>query len=206
MNACMQDAFNLGWKLALAIHGQASPEILATYGAERRPIAEQVTAGSDRMAQILFNATVPVAERFTLTQDPAWHDEAILRISALSHNYRGVDGVVADLPLEEKAVKPGDRAPDVVLREAAPRQRLYDTFRHPGFTLLLLAGGAADAAERCRKVASRLRPHASRVKIVLVGGDAAAEDFDHDHVLADPEGRVAATYRRRPGADDPGPP
>lgn len=193
MNACMQDAFNLGWKLAAAIHGHAAPDILATYGAERQPIAEQVTAGSDRMAQILFNATVPVAERFTLTQDPAWHDEAILRISALSHNYRGVDGVLADLELDEKAVKPGDRAPDVVLRDAAPRQRLYDTLRHPRFTLLLLTNGGADSMARCRTVACRLRANRSQVKIVLVGG-AISEDFDHDHVLADHDGRVAATF------------
>src|SRR3546814_9423618 len=91
MNACMQDAFNLGWKLALMIQKRSPHNVLESYATERRPIAEQVTAGADRMHQILFNASIPVADRFKLTQDPNWHDEAIMRISALSHNYRGVD-------------------------------------------------------------------------------------------------------------------
>src|SRR3546814_19956718 len=85
--------------------------VLESYATERRPIAEQVTAGADRMHQILFNASIPVADRFKLTQDPNWHDEAIMRISALSHNYRGVDGVVADLDLAEGVPLQGDRAP-----------------------------------------------------------------------------------------------
>ncbi|MGH8411702.1 MAG: FAD-dependent monooxygenase, partial [Pseudomonas sp.] len=110
MNACMQDAFNLGWKLALVVKEKGAPGILDSYREERRPIARQVTEGADRMHQILFNASIPVAQRFRLTQDPAWHDEAILRISGLSHNYRGIDGVVADIELTEGAVLPGERA------------------------------------------------------------------------------------------------
>ena len=67
---------------------------------------------------------------------------AILRISALSHNYRGIDGINADLALPDGAPQPGDRAPDCVLQEAAPRHRLYDVTRHPRHTLLLLSDGS----------------------------------------------------------------
>jgi putative polyketide hydroxylase len=39
MNTAIQDAFDLGWKLAWVLRGWASPELLATYEGERRPVA-----------------------------------------------------------------------------------------------------------------------------------------------------------------------
>ncbi len=40
MNVSMQDAFNLGWKLACVLEGRAGPELLRTYSAERHAIAQ----------------------------------------------------------------------------------------------------------------------------------------------------------------------
>lgn len=40
MNVSMQDAFNLGWKLAHVLEGRAVPELLRTYSAERHAIAQ----------------------------------------------------------------------------------------------------------------------------------------------------------------------
>jgi phenol 2-monooxygenase len=40
MNVSMQDAFNLGWKLASVLEGRAAPTLLRTYGKERRAIAQ----------------------------------------------------------------------------------------------------------------------------------------------------------------------
>jgi phenol 2-monooxygenase/3-hydroxybenzoate 4-monooxygenase len=40
MNFSMQDAFNLGWKLAAVLRGQAAPALLHTYSAERQPAAQ----------------------------------------------------------------------------------------------------------------------------------------------------------------------
>ncbi|MGH3691622.1 MAG: FAD-dependent monooxygenase, partial [Microbacterium sp.] len=42
MNVSMQDGFNLGWKLGSVLSGRASEALLATYGAERRPVAQQL--------------------------------------------------------------------------------------------------------------------------------------------------------------------
>ncbi len=36
----MQDGYDLAWKLAMVIHGQAGPELLATYDAERKPVCD----------------------------------------------------------------------------------------------------------------------------------------------------------------------
>ena len=43
LNLGLQDAVNLGWKLAAEVHGWAPPGLLDTYEAERRPAAERVT-------------------------------------------------------------------------------------------------------------------------------------------------------------------
>jgi phenol 2-monooxygenase len=40
MNVSMQDAFNLGWKLAAVLRGRSRPELLRTYSHERQAVAE----------------------------------------------------------------------------------------------------------------------------------------------------------------------
>jgi len=42
MNVSMQDAFNLGWKLAAVLEGRSAPELLHTYSAERQVVAHQL--------------------------------------------------------------------------------------------------------------------------------------------------------------------
>jgi phenol 2-monooxygenase (NADPH) len=42
MNVSMQDAFNLGWKLASVLRKRCSPSLLHTYSAERRTIAKEL--------------------------------------------------------------------------------------------------------------------------------------------------------------------
>jgi phenol 2-monooxygenase len=42
MNVSMQDAFNLGWKLASVLEGRAGPELLRTYNVERHAIAQRL--------------------------------------------------------------------------------------------------------------------------------------------------------------------
>jgi len=42
MNVSMQDAFNLGWKLAAVLRGRSTPELLRTYSAERHAVAKDL--------------------------------------------------------------------------------------------------------------------------------------------------------------------
>jgi phenol 2-monooxygenase len=42
MNVSMQDAFNLGWKLAAVLEGRSSPALLHTYSAERHAVAQDL--------------------------------------------------------------------------------------------------------------------------------------------------------------------
>jgi 2-polyprenyl-6-methoxyphenol hydroxylase-like FAD-dependent oxidoreductase len=56
MNTGFQDAYNLAWKIALALRSGAPPALLASYDAERRPVGERVLAVTDRMFSL---ATAP---------------------------------------------------------------------------------------------------------------------------------------------------
>lgn len=42
LNTCVQDAFNLAWKLAYVVKGHAGPGLLETYTAERAPVGKQI--------------------------------------------------------------------------------------------------------------------------------------------------------------------
>jgi phenol 2-monooxygenase (NADPH) len=42
MNVSMQDAFNLGWKLASVLRGRSAPDLLHTYSAERHAVAREL--------------------------------------------------------------------------------------------------------------------------------------------------------------------
>lgn len=55
MNVSMQDTFNLGWKLAAVLRGQAVPALLHTYSEERRAIAKELI-DFDREFARMFSA------------------------------------------------------------------------------------------------------------------------------------------------------
>ena len=45
-NTGIQDAYNLAWKLASVLQGEAGPELLESYAEERRPVAERTLRAS----------------------------------------------------------------------------------------------------------------------------------------------------------------
>lgn len=71
-NTCMQDAFNLAWKLAYVIKGYAGPQLLETYSAERVPVGAQIVARANQ-SRLDY---APLRECFD-TSDPAGGAPAI---------------------------------------------------------------------------------------------------------------------------------
>ena len=49
-NTAVEDAVNLGWKLAAAVKGQAGPALLASYELERKPLAQRNTSYARQFA------------------------------------------------------------------------------------------------------------------------------------------------------------
>jgi len=120
MNTGIQDAVNLGWKLAHVLSG-AEPALLDSYEAERLPVAAGVLGLSSRLIG------VPHGERGALGT------EAL----QLGLNYRG--GPLAPDGTGGAAGGPraGDRAPDApLLTRDGRRVRLFELLRGPHWTLL----------------------------------------------------------------------
>lgn len=79
LNTCVQDAFNLAWKLAYVIHGFAGQDLLETYSFERAPVGKQIVmrANQSRLDYAPLNACFhvtgaenPVREGIKRFRDP----------------------------------------------------------------------------------------------------------------------------------------
>ena len=111
MDTGIQDAANLGWKLA-AVLGGAEPALLDTYEAERLPVAADVLGLSTVLSFRPFEDRGPEGERTT----------------QLGVTYRG--GPLAPDADPGAGPRPGDRAPDAPGHTPAGAPlRLFDLFR-----------------------------------------------------------------------------
>ncbi len=68
LNLGVQDAFNLGWKLAAQISGWAPETLLDTYQTERHPVAEDVLNNTRAQMLLLSTEPGPQALRRLLTE------------------------------------------------------------------------------------------------------------------------------------------
>ncbi|MCA1432778.1 FAD-binding monooxygenase [Bradyrhizobium sp. BRP20] len=69
MNVSMQDAFNLGWKLAAVLRRQCAPSLLHSYSAERRAVAKELIDFDREWADILASAAKAGGADAAKTQD-----------------------------------------------------------------------------------------------------------------------------------------
>ncbi len=187
MNCCMQDAFNLGWKLALVIRGDADPALLDSYEAERRPIAEQVIWAASSLHDIFMTHGKDIAQRRQTMFEPGYTEKVVNYCSGVAYTYRDVvDTSAATAALDGPAI--GDRAPDVDFESGG---RLFDRLRHPYFTLLAMPGGS-DRAPVLERLKRRFR---SGVEMEALPQSAALEArygaSDGRLVLVRPDGYVA---------------
>ena len=154
LNCCMQDAYNLGWKLAFVVKKLANPSLLDSYEPERRPRAEQVIWAASSLHEIFMGHGKDIAERAQKIRDPEFLEAVVGRCSGISYTYRDISQPRA--PQSGPAV--GDRAPDIDL---APGRTLYDLTRHPSCTLIAVAareGGQAALQASLKGLAHRFAP------------------------------------------------
>jgi len=141
MNTGMQDAANLGWKLAAAMHGWAPQGLLDSYHAERHPVGQAVLRGSGAAIRVaLLGPAVLRAARGVVAG-------AAVRIRPVADRLaETVSGIGVAYPPEAGAHRPaGRRAPDARLAGGAGMPgRLYEALRGERFVLLSsTAGGPA---------------------------------------------------------------
>lgn len=194
MNACLQDAFNLAWKLAAVAKGQAPVTLLASYERERRPIAEQVIAGTHLLHKVIMAHGTPITERVAITREPGFNLTAVRQISGLAYTYRDVATLPAGLPTP-LGLAAGDRAPNAPL---TARRRVHDLLRHPEHTLLILQRTTATAHLIDDLTQEIRRRYGSRVHTTIVTapgippaeapGAVAADTGEAHQLLGTPTG------------------
>lgn len=68
LNLGIQDAFNLGWKLAAEVNGWAPDGLLASYHAERHPVAADVLSTTHAQSELISTEPGPRAVRRLLSE------------------------------------------------------------------------------------------------------------------------------------------
>jgi 2-polyprenyl-6-methoxyphenol hydroxylase-like FAD-dependent oxidoreductase len=161
-NTAVEDAVNLGWKLAAVAKGEAPPELLDTYEAERRPLAVRNTRYARALADSLGGLKAPAEIEDETPEGEAARAAAGAYFDAHARREFDIPGItfggrydgspiVADDGTEPPpdaanlyvaTAKPGGRPPHMWLDDG---RSLYDRF---GFewTLLRLGPAAPDAS------------------------------------------------------------
>ncbi|MFE0646977.1 FAD-dependent oxidoreductase [Streptomyces sp. NPDC059534] len=151
-NTGIQDAHNLAWKLAAVLGGWAGPDLLASYDAERRPVAEVTSArASARSAEHSHPGYVPAPG----SGSPKGGKGGILN-EVLGYRYPqgAVLGADPTQPVVSDGLRltgePGSRAPHMWLNRAGTEVSTLDLYER---SLVLLssedgAGGWHAAATR----------------------------------------------------------
>jgi 2-polyprenyl-6-methoxyphenol hydroxylase-like FAD-dependent oxidoreductase len=146
MNTGIQDAVNLGWKLAHTLRGVTNPALLDSYEAERAPIGKMVLRFTDR-AFTIATSTTPIARLARTRLAPAVIPLALKARTPRAYAFR----TVAQLDIRyrhsrlsvdgpnppRKGPKAGDRLPDASIVHDGQPSRLHRVLATPGWHLLL---------------------------------------------------------------------
>ena len=167
LNTGVQDAVNLGWKLAQVVNGTSPESLLDTYHAERHPVG----------ARVLHNTMAQVALGTQDDRHQALRD-TMAELLAMDGPRRRIAGMISGLDIRydlgEGHPLLGQRMPDLDVRTSDGPTRVF-TLLHDARPVLLNFGepGAFD-----------ISPWADRVRMV---------DAEHDGVWELPVlGQVAA--------------
>jgi 2-polyprenyl-6-methoxyphenol hydroxylase-like FAD-dependent oxidoreductase len=193
MNTGMQDAFNLGWKLAMAVDGTGGQQLLDSYHTERHPVAAKVIEFTTRLTQLgtlhnelaikLRNELMHAASGLA----PVRHALAD-QVEEIGLGYRG-SPIVAGRHHRGR-VSAGDHAPHIA--DTALQEQMSAAWP-PGFgghIIVTVAGpgprpGPADDAGDARQL--------------LIAPAIDEDAHGYFAAIADPHGLVAARYGLRAG-------
>ena len=199
-NTAIEDAVNIGWKLAAVIKGQAAPALLDSYAAERRPVALRNTRFALKFADSvgLYVPSPAIEDEGAAGEAARARAGAYLERHAqheftipgftLGARYDASPAICHDLtpvPPDDPSAyvpsgKPGGRAPHAWLGTGAS---LFDAF---GFdwTLLVFAAEAGSAPF----IAAAAEARGLSLKVLDLSGEAVARDlYDAPAALIRPD-------------------
>jgi 2-polyprenyl-6-methoxyphenol hydroxylase-like FAD-dependent oxidoreductase len=208
MNTGIDGVANLAWKLAARVQGWGGGALLASYEAERKPIARRNTTAAQGLARNVGAVKVDAAMEEDSARGEAARRDAGDYLATFGEEFGSIGvqlGVRYDgspLVIEDGAPPPdsftsytpsgvpGGRAPHFFLDPPGMRRRrsLFDTFG-TGFTLLRL-GSHADSTGAGELIAAAARRGVPLVVVDVPDADAR-ELYGRDLALIRPDQHVA---------------
>jgi 2-polyprenyl-6-methoxyphenol hydroxylase-like FAD-dependent oxidoreductase len=146
MNTGIQDGYNLAWKIAMVLQGNADAKILETYNDERLENAKNLLETTDRFFNLAANPNFPFSFLrmyvFPYMAGVAFRIDALKkfvfpRVSQIAINYRHSS---LSRNNGKFAVKAGDRMPYFLVEDAS----IYNELREPKFHLLTFFDGSGN--------------------------------------------------------------
>jgi 2-polyprenyl-6-methoxyphenol hydroxylase-like FAD-dependent oxidoreductase len=190
MNTGMQDAFNLAWKLAAVVEGDAGDTLLDSYEAERLPVADGVITFTNRLTKAGTLSGVPQRIRDMVIRLVS-HVPAARR--AMADTAEEVNVAYKDSPiivgrrLRHAKVIAGVHLPNV--DDAAVQKQLSAVCGAQTFDHALITISAGQAAP------STGGP--GQVRVLVTTDDTPVAGYDA--VVADPNGLVAQRFGLKNG-------
>ncbi len=164
MNTGLQDAYNLGWKLADVCQGEAGDALLDSYESERRPVAEMIVASGLEAdaAQALVEAEERAARdagiRAAFADPDSLHHEAVAA-AEIDRDYAASE-VIFESGVGTSATAPraGRLLPDTapVRTPDGEVASLHELAHRAGHTVFVI-GGPAAARERVETLLAEAR-------------------------------------------------
>ena len=215
-NTAVDDAVNLGWKLAATCAGWGGPHILASYERERKPIAERNTQFARAMADSIGRLPVPAhiedktpagrEARAELGRVLRHHAEREFDVPGIHFgtfyaNSPIIEADGASLPVDAwdsyvPHTTPGARAPHVWIADDVS---IFDCLGRD-FTLLRLGSGTAGDATAFNAAAAAL---GLPLDVVDIAATEARDIYGFDHVLVRPDHHIAWRGNALPGNPRP---
>jgi 2-polyprenyl-6-methoxyphenol hydroxylase-like FAD-dependent oxidoreductase len=173
MNTGLQDAMNLGWKLAATVHGWAPPWLLDSYEHERHPVGTQVLALTDAFNRLVLGRSTlrRVAQTNAIRLLLRFRRTRLLMAGRLT-------GTSIAYPTPDSRAHPwtGRRAPDLTCGG-----RVYEALRDGRFLFV----DATESALAMKTIAARYpQVHTMRCRIPTPRQQPAA-------ILVRPDGYIA---------------
>lgn len=181
LNLGVQDAVNLGWKLAQVVKGISPDSLLDSYHAERHPVAARVLRNTLAQIALLRRDDDGLKAARDVVSDLLAMDEPRQRFGAM------MSGLDIAYDLGEGHPLLGRRMPDLELRVEGEKRRLF-TLLHGARAVLLNFGERGGIA---------ITPWADRIGVVDVAYDgrwelpAIGQIAAPTAVLVRPDGHVA---------------
>ncbi|MBZ9739644.1 MULTISPECIES: FAD-dependent monooxygenase [unclassified Mesorhizobium] len=194
MNTGIQDALNLGWKLALVLAGQAPTDLLKTYESERYAVERAVLRNTEVLTRIVSlrapilrfarDLVAPRIARMDFVQTAA--RETISEI-AVSYRRRGLHAKIRDA----NGLVAGDRLPDLAIEVDGngPARRLYSELDPTRFTLLVLT--SEDASSIDAEITPMLSRQIAKLVVAQLPDSGPHRSHDEWFYLVRPDAYLA---------------